>query len=469
MSTTTVAPRTKPLKVAMASFIGTGIEYYDFFIYGTAAALVFPKLFFPEQTPLMATLLSFATFGVGFFARPVGGVVFGHFGDKVGRKKMLVISLVGMGTATCLIGLLPTYATIGILAPILLTLLRILQGFCVGGEWGGATLMAVEHAPVGKRGLYGAFPQMGAPAGTALATLAFLAVAQLPDEQFLSWGWRIPFLLSAALVAVGLFIRLTIGESPEFVAVREHKDDVKLPIKVAFQKYWKEILLVAGIYLSQGIFAYVCISYFVSYGTAVIHLNRTPALLGVFVAGIVAVVLYGVFGSLSDRIGRKTTYMIGAVAMAVSVVPAIALINTGNPWLFGLALVLVFGVAMAPAGGATGSLFALMFGAEVRYTGVSVGYTLSQICGSAFAPLIAVALYGALGNTNGLVIYLLVASVISIISLLLLPGPWGRKEAAKQLEYAQAQDVHTATTRQPLAPTDTRSAPAHSLIRNRQP
>ena len=319
-------------------------------------------------------------------------------------------------------------------------MLRILQGFCVGGEWGGATLMAVEHAPVGKRGLYGAFPQMGAPAGTALATVAFLTVAQLPDEQFLSWGWRIPFLLSAALVVVGLFIRLTIGESPEFVAVHEHTDEVKLPIKVAFQKYWRQILLVAGIYFSQGIFAYICISYFVSYATAVVKLDRTYALLGVFAAGVVAVFLYGFFGSLSDRIGRKTTYMIGAVAMAVSIWPAVALINTGNPWLFALAIVLVFGVAMAPAGGATGSLFSLMFGAEVRYTGVSVGYTLSQITGSAFAPLIAVALYGAIGTTNGLVIYLLAASAVSIVSLLLLPGPWGRKEAAEQLEYAHRQD-----------------------------
>ena len=449
MSTTTVAPRTKPLKVAMASFIGTGIEYYDFFIYGTAAALVFPKLFFPEQSPLMATLLSFATFGVGFFARPVGGVVFGHFGDRIGRKKMLVISLMGMGGATFCMGLLPGYATIGILAPILLTVLRILQGFCVGGEWGGATLMAVEHAPVGKRGLYGAFPQMGAPAGTALATVAFLTVAQLPDEQFLTWGWRIPFLLSAALVVVGLFIRLTIGESPEFVAVHEHKEEVKLPIKVAFQKYWRQILLVAGIYFSQGIFAYICISYFVSYATAVVKLDRTYALLGVFVAGIVAVFLYGYFGSLSDRIGRKTTYMIGAVAMGVSIWPAVALINTGNPWLFALAIVLVFGVAMAPAGGATGSLFSLMFGAEVRYTGVSVGYTLSQITGSAFAPLIAVALYGAFGNTNALVIYLLAASAVSIISLLLLPGPWGRKEAARQLEYARRRPPSPSTTAPP--------------------
>jgi MFS family permease len=392
-------------------------------------------LFFPEQSPLMATLLSFATFGVGFFARPVGGIVFGHYGDRIGRKRMLVISLMGMGVATCLMGLLPGYATIGILAPILLTLLRIFQGFCVGGEWGGATLMAVEHAPLGKRGLYGAFPQMGAPAGTALATLAFLLVAQLPDDQFFNWGWRVPFLLSAALVIVGLFIRLSIAESPEFVAVREHHEQVKLPIKVAFQKYWKQILLVAGIYFSQGIFAYICISYLVSYGTSVVKINRTAALLGVFVAGAVAIFLYGYFGRLSDRIGRKTTYFIGAVAMAVSIWPALAMVNSGNPWLFAAAMVLVFGVAMAPAGGATGSLFSLMFGAEVRYTGVSVGYTISQITGSAFAPLIAAALYGATGSTNGLLIYLLAASAITIVSLLLLGGPWGPREAAAQLAH----------------------------------
>jgi metabolite-proton symporter len=427
----------------MASFIGTSIEFYDFFIFGTAAALVFPKLFFPEQTPLLGALLSFATFGVGFFARPVGGVVFGHFGDRIGRKRMLVLSLVGMGTATFLMGLLPGYAAIGILAPMLLAILRLFQGFCVGGEWGGAALMAVEHAPVGKRGMYGAFPQMGAPAGTALATVAFLLVARLPDEAFYSWGWRIPFLLSAVLVLVGLFIRLSINESPEFAAVKENHEQVKLPIKVAFQQYWRQILLVAGIFISQGIFAYIVISYLVAYGTNVLKIDRTAALLGVFAAGVVATVLYPVFGSLSDRIGRKTTYFIGAVAMAVTIWPALAMINTGNPWLFGLALVLVFGIAMAPAGGATCSLFSLMFGAEVRYTGVSVGYTIAQLCGAAFAPLIATALYGATGNTTGLLIYLLAASAITIISLLLLGGPWGTREARAQLA------AHDAMTSDP--------------------
>ncbi|MDQ1577028.1 MAG: hypothetical protein QOH55_2178 [Microbacteriaceae bacterium] len=437
MSTTTAPQRrTNPLRVAAASFIGTTVEYYDFFIYGTAAALVFPKLFFPEASPVAGALLSFATFGVGFFARPLGGIVFGHFGDRIGRKRMLIISLVGMGTATFLMGLLPGYGQIGIAAPILLTVLRLLQGFCVGGEWGGATLMAVEHAPAGKRGFFGAFPQMGAPAGTALATLVFLVVAQLPDDQFLSWGWRIPFLFSAVLVIVGLFIRLTISESPEFVRVRQLHEQVKLPIAVAFKKHWRQILLVAGIFFSQGVFAYICISYLVSYGTAVVKIDRSAALLGVFASAIIAVVLYGFFGSLSDKFGRKTMYLIGAIAMGVSIVPAIALINTGNPWLFALALILVFGIAMAPAGGVTGSLFALIFSPEVRYTGVSVGYTLSQICGAAFAPLIATALFAATGSTDGLLVYLVIAAVISIVSVLILPGPFGRNEAAGQNEYA---------------------------------
>jgi MFS family permease len=240
------APSTSPAKVASASFIGTTVEYYDFFIYGTAAALVFPALFFPTSSPLVGTLLSFATFGVGFLARPVGGVVFGHFGDRVGRKKMLVISLVTMGAATALMGLLPGYAQIGVAAPILLTLLRLVQGFAVGGEWGGATLMAVEHAPPGRRGFFGAFPQMGAPAGVGLATIAFYLVANLDPAQFASWGWRLPFLFSAALVIVGLVIRLSIAESPDFQRVRESRVQVKMPIAEAFRRHPREIFLVAG-------------------------------------------------------------------------------------------------------------------------------------------------------------------------------------------------------------------------------
>ncbi|GAA1996855.1 MFS transporter [Microbacterium pumilum] len=439
--------KTSPIKVATASFIGTGIEYYDFFIYGTAAALVFPRVFFPEATPLMGTLLAFATFGVGFFARPIGGVVFGHFGDRVGRKRMLVLSLIGMGTATFLMGLLPGYALIGLWAPILLILLRLLQGFCVGGEWGGAVLMAVEHAPAGRRGFFGAFPQMGAPGGVALATLAFLIVAQLPDDQFLIWGWRIPFLLSAALVAVGLVIRLTIGESPEFEKVRQLQERVRVPAVVAFRTHSKQIFLVAGIYLSQGVFAYICMSYFVQYGTAVVGLDRTGVLLSVFAAGVVATILYAVFGAVSDVWGRKTTYTVGAVAMAVTIGPALLLINTGQIWLFAVALIGVFGLAMAPAGGATGALFSLLFSPEVRYSGASIGYTISQILGSAFAPLIAAALYGAFQSTIPLFIYLLAVSLISITSLVLVGGPWGRREAQRQNAAASSSTVELTYAR----------------------
>lgn len=421
-----------PAKVALASFIGTSVEYYDFFIYGTAAALVFPRIFFPEASPLMGTLLAFATFGVGFFARPVGGVVFGHFGDRIGRKKMLVISLVGMGLSTVLMGLLPSYGSIGVLAPCLLTLLRLIQGFCVGGEWGGAVLMAVEHAPKGRKGFFGAFPQMGAPAGTGLATFAFMIVAGMPDEQFYSWGWRIPFLVSALLVLVGLVIRMKVDESPAFEKVRKQNQAVRMPAVEAIRMHPKEILLVAGIYLSQGVFAYISMSYFVGYGTTVVGIPRGSALQAVLVAAIVATILYPLFGALSDRIGRKTTYMIGAAAMATSIGPALLLINTGEPLYFMAALTMVFGLAMSPAGGATGSLFSMIFSPQVRYSGTSIGYTLSQIAGSAFAPLIASALYGAYHSTLPLFFYMLGMSLVSIMALILVPGPWGRKEAAMQ-------------------------------------
>jgi metabolite-proton symporter len=439
-STLGVAPTTSttsPAKVASASFIGTTVEYYDFFIYGTAAALVFPKLFFPDSSALVGTLLSFATFGVGFLARPVGGVVFGHFGDRVGRKKMLVISLVIMGLATALMGLMPGYAQIGLVALILLTLLRLIQGFAVGGEWGGATLMAVEHAPPGRRGFFGAFPQMGAPAGVGLATIAFYLASQLEPAQFASWGWRLPFLFSAVLVVVGLIIRLSIAESPEFEKVRETSVQVKMPLAEAFRRHPREIFLVAGTYLSQGVLAYITMSYLVSYGTAQVGIPRAQVLLGVFIAAVVAVILYPVFGSLADRWGRKTTYLLGAVLMLVTVAPAFAMINTGNPVGFTAALILVFGIAMAPAGGVTGSLFSMVFSPEVRYSGASVGYTISQVAGAAFAPLIATALFAINHSSVPVVLYLLVVCVISVISVILLPGKLGQADPLGVVTHSQ--------------------------------
>jgi metabolite-proton symporter len=422
------------MRVALASFIGTTVEFYDFLIYGTAAALVFPKLFFPAASPAVGLLLSFATFGVGFAARPLGGVVFGHFGDRIGRKKMLVYSLLIMGAATVLMGLLPTYAQIGLAAPILLTVLRLAQGFAVGGEWGGATLMAVEHASESRKGLYGAFPQMGAPAGTACATLAFWTVARLPDEQFLSWGWRIPFLASAVLIVIGLMIRLSVSESPDFATLRERGQVARMPIANAFRKHWKQILLIAGAYLSQGVFAYVCVAYLVSYGTTVAGIERTRALFGVAVAAVVAVATYPLFGALSDRLGRKRVFLVGVILMGVSIGPAFAMINTGSALLFGAALLLVFGLAMAPAAGVTGSLFSLAFEPDVRYSGVSIGYTLSQVVGSAFAPTIAAALYAATKTSSSIVAYLVAVSVISVLSACFLPDAWSRLRAEQPAE-----------------------------------
>lgn len=311
-------------------------------------------------------------------------------------------------------------------APILLTLLRLVQGFAVGGEWGGATLMAVEHAPPGRRGFFGAFPQMGAPAGVGLATIAFFLATKLEPGQFQSWGWRLPFLFSALLVVVGLVIRLSVAESPEFEKVRERQVRVKLPIAEAFRRHPREIFLVAGTYLSQGVLAYICMSYLVSYASTEIGIARPDALFGVFVAAVVAVVLYPVFGSLADRWGRKTTYLLGAVLMLVTIGPAFALINTGSAAAFTAALVLVFGIAMAPAGGVTGSLFSMVFSPEVRFSGASIGYTISQLAGAAFAPLIATALFAASGSSVPVVIYLLVVCAISVGSVLLLPtGPGG--------------------------------------------
>ncbi|TBM42281.1 MFS transporter, partial [Mycolicibacterium smegmatis] len=411
---TSTGVRVSPLRVAVASFIGTTVEFYDFLIYGTAAALVFPKLFFPQASPAAGILLSFATFGVGFIARPLGGIVFGHFGDRIGRKRMLVYSLVGMGVSTVLIGLLPSYAQIGLAAPVLLTVLRLCQGFAVGGEWGGATLMAVEHASADRRGFYGAFPQMGAPAGTASATLAFFLASQLPDAQFLAWGWRLPFLFSAALIVIGLVIRLKLTESPEFAAVVQNSAVRRMPIVEAFRRHWRQIVLVAGAYLSQGVFAYICVAYLVSYATTAAGIDRTAALFGVFVAALVAVAAYPAFGAWSDVVGRKRLFLVGVALMAASVFPVFALIDTGSALLFGVALVLVFGLAMAPAAGVTGALFSLAFDADVRYSGVSIGYTLSQVLGSAFAPTIAAALYAAAQSSDSIAWYLVAVSADSL-------------------------------------------------------
>ncbi|MCG2623057.1 MHS family MFS transporter [Arthrobacter sp. I2-34] len=426
------SPRSKARRTALGSLVGTTIEYYDFMLYGLTAALVFPKVFFPAQTPLVAALLAFATFGIGFLARPLGGIVFGHFGDRVGRKKMLVITLIGMGSCTFLMGLLPGYSLLGETAVVLLVVLRFIQGFMVGGEWGGATLMSVEHAPPGRKGLYGTFAQMGAPSGVTLAAVVFMATSSLPDADYFSWGWRVPFLLSILLVGVGLIVRTTLDESPEFAAAVKKEAVVKVPFIEAWRTHWKQILLVAGTYLSQGVMAYVALTYLVSYGANTAHLDRTMTLLGVAIASAICAAVHPVFGLLSDYIGRKTVYMIGAVLLLVMIVPAFLLVNTGMSVAFIIAIVLIQGIAMPLTSAVTGPLFTTLFPERIRYTGSSVGYTIAQIAGPAFAPMIATAIYGATGQWTSVAGYLAVICLISIVCVTLLGGAWGKKEAELQ-------------------------------------
>lgn len=407
-------------KVALGTFIGTTIEWYDFFIYGTAAALVFPRLFFPEVGPFLGTILAFATFGAGFLARPLGGIVFGHFGDRLGRKPMLVVSLLMMGIATVLIGLLPTAATVGALAPVLLVLLRLAQGIAVGGEWGGAVLLAVEHAPPGRRGFFGSFPQAGAAAGTVLATAAFYVVALLPDDQFLAWGWRLPFLASAVLVVVGLYVRLRIAESPIFRRLELRKDTARLPLIETFRTHPRQVLLVAGAFLVQSAFAYIFIAYLATYATQVVGVSRDTILLIIALSGVVSFVMHLYCGALSDRFGRRPVYLTGVIAMGVLIFPSFALIDTGVFALVLLGHVMIFGVAQAISGGATATMFAEMFSTGVRYTGASVGYQLAGVAGAALSPIIAATLFEVTGTGYAIASYLAVMAVISLVSVLLI-------------------------------------------------
>ncbi|MDN5759875.1 MAG: MHS family MFS transporter, partial [Tomitella sp.] len=408
-------------KVAAACLAGTTVEFYDFFIYGTAAALVFPQLFFPEATPFIGTLLAFATFGVGFVARPVGGAVFGHVGARIGRKKMLVISLMIMGVSTVAIGLLPTYETAGALAPALLVLLRLVQGVAVGGEWGGAVLMAVEHSPPGRRGFYGSWPQAGAPLGTFLATGAFFLVSLLPGDAFLSYGWRIPFLASAVLIAIGLLVRLKITESPAFQVVRTQKSEARTPLVEVFRNHPRQVFLVAGAFLVQSTVAYIAIAYLATYGTAVVGAARSTVLGVILLSAVVSTLLHIAFGALSDRVGRKPVYLAGVIAMGVLIFPAFALFDTGNFWLMLIAHVLIFGIALSLAGGPTAAMFSEMFGTRVRYSGASVGYQVAGVFGAALSPIIAATLLEVTGTGYAIATYVAAMAVISLIAVLLIP------------------------------------------------
>jgi len=381
--------------VIVSSFIGTTIEWYDFFLYGTAAALVFNQLFFPSFEPLAGTLAAFGTYAVGFAARPLGGIVFGHYGDKIGRKAMLVLALLIMGVATFLMGLLPTYNSIGVWAPILLVALRFIQGIGVGGEWGGAVLMAVEHSPQGRRGYYGSWPQMGVPAGLLLANLVFLASSTyLPEEQFLAWGWRIPFLVSIILVGVGLFIRLRLMETPAFRQVQESGTGAPMPIIDVLRTYPKQVLLAMGMRIAENGTFYVLTVFVLSYVAGQLALDRNVGLYGVLIAATIGLLTTPLFGALSDRVGRRRVYLFGALFSLVFAFPFFWLVNTGIEPLIWLAIVLGVNIGHDAMYGPQAAYFSELFGTRVRYSGASLGYQLASVLAGGLSPLIATALLG---------------------------------------------------------------------------
>lgn len=402
------------VRIGAASLIGTTVEYYDFAIYGLAAALVFPHVFFADNDPFVATVLALGTFAVGFIARPLGGLFFGHFGDRIGRKRMLVLSLFLMGVVTLLIGLLPSTQTIGVAAPILLVILRFVQGFAFGGEWGGAILLAFESSPESRRGFSAALPQTGPPAGILLGNMAFLAVAQLPDEQLYSWGWRIPFLCSAILVIVGLVIRAGIGESIDFENAKKNGETSTAPIRTVFQTSTGTIVLVAGAFLGFGSLSLIAINFLVSYGTSSeVGFSRSEILTAVLIANAAQLFMTPLGGALVDRIGMSRVMGTSIVGCIVTAAFLIYAVSTGNLIITIIGYLVCMSVFFSFGYAAQGSLFAGAFTPDVRYTGMSLGFQLSNVLGSAISPIIATVLVRETGSIYSVIIYVTAVLIIS--------------------------------------------------------
>ncbi|MFF2288024.1 MFS transporter [Peribacillus butanolivorans] len=427
-------------RVVGASLIGSTIEWYDFFLYGVVAGIVFNKLYFPVEDPIVSTLLAYATFAVGFVARPIGGIIFGHFGDKIGRKSMLITSLGIMGGSTVLIALIPTYNQIGIWAPICLLLLRILQGIGLGGEWGGAVLMTFEHAPLKKRGLYASLPQIGLSIGLLLSSgVVGLLSSTLTDSQFMTWGWRTAFALSSILIFLGLWIRLNVSESPEFKKVKERNKESNMPIKDMWKNNTGNVLAGMGARYIDGVFFNVMGVFSITYLTSSLDLSRTEALLGVSAAAFVMCFFIPLFGHVSDRVGRTRTYLIGSLVTGFSALPAFWIMSNsnGNILLIWLSLIIPLGILYSSVYGPEAALFAELFDAPVRYTGMSFVYQFSGIFASGLTPIIATAL---LGYNNGspflLSLYVIFAGIVSAISVW-----WIGKNKVKTTQNIQSEVI----------------------------
>ncbi|MCX4830999.1 MHS family MFS transporter [Streptomyces sp. NBC_01016] len=425
-SAATAPPTPGNLKrIVAASLIGTTIEWYDFFLYGSAAALVFNKLFFPDSDPLVGTLLSFLTYAVGFAARPLGALVFGHYGDRLGRKKLLVVSLLMMGGATFAIGLLPTHATVGTAAPVLLTVLRLVQGFALGGEWGGAVLLVSEHGDARRRGFWASWPQTGAPAGQLLATGVLSALtALISDAAFTDWGWRIPFLLSGVLVLVGLWIRLSVDESPVFkeaLARAEARKSVsdtveKLPLVAVLRHHWRDVLVAIGARMAENISYYVITAFILVYATTSAGVSKQTALNAVLIASAVHFAVIPAWGALSDRVGRRPVYLLGAAGIGLWMFPFFSLIDSSN--FGGLLLAVTVGLVLHGAMYAPqAAFFSEMFATRMRYSGASIGAQFASVAAGAPAPLIATALLSAYGSSTPISLYVIAAALLTLIAV----------------------------------------------------
>lgn len=419
----------------ISSMVGTTIEWYDFFIYGAAAALIFNKLFFPNLDPLTGVLAAFATYAVGFIGRPLGGIIFGHFGDKIGRKSMLLLTLMMMGIPTVLIGLLPTYASIGYWATFFLIILRFIQGMAMGGEWGGAVLMAVEHAPEGKKGFWGSLPQASTGGGLMLASLALGLVSLLPESALFSWGWRLPFLASIILLGVGWYIRVKVPESPDFEKVKDQSKEIKVPALQVFKHHPKQLLSIIFARAAENAWFYIASTFALAYTTTQLGIARQEILFATICGAFVILFMTPLCGHLSDKVGQRNMFRFGLIVLALYCYPFFSMLNTKDPILVWTAIVIGVGVVFPIMYAPQSQLFARQFPAEIRYSGISISVQFAGIIGGGLAPLIATKLLSiGHGNPSLIVIYMLCMALIAIVAVSFMKPDFKTQENKKYIQ-----------------------------------